>query len=151
MTDETLLSPADLSVVRDRRAGLHRACLHLRELLTSGDPAARAGAGTLDAAVLDIADRWERHVVDTEAPDGLLHQILTDAPRLATMVDRFRREHPVITDQIVALRARLAAPDADPADTERHLNTLLATIDRHRRGGSELIHRAYNIDIGLGE
>jgi hypothetical protein len=150
MTDETLLSPADLSAVRDRRASLHRACLQLRKLLSAG-PAESADREALARAVSTIAQRWERHVIETEAPEGLLNQILTDAPRLATMVDRFRREHPSITAEIRVLRELLDAPIPDLVVIQHHLTTLLAAVDRHRRGGSELIHQAYNIDIGLGE
>lgn len=173
MTDETLLSPtanptvtsetplvvssdlaaADLQAARRRRAGLHRLCRQLRDTLaaTEGRVTDAESARALARALGELAECWSRHVADTEAPDGLLHQILADAPRLATMVDRFRREHPAITARIVAAAERLSAPDTDRADLEQHLTSLLVAIDRHRQGGSELIHRAYNIDIGLGE
>jgi ABC-type transporter Mla subunit MlaD len=170
MTDETLLpptpdptaaagsplavsseiGPADLQAARRRRAGLRRLCRHLGEALASTD--ARAPDHEAVARALsELAECWSRHVADTEAPDGLLNQILTDAPRLATTVERFRREHPAITARIVATADRLADRAADRTDVEQHVAGLLATIERHRRGGGELIHSAYNIDIGLGE
>jgi hypothetical protein len=105
----------------------------------------------LAQALGELAECWSRHVADTEAADGLLSQILADAPRLAMTVERFRREHPVITDRIVRIADLLSAAELDRAAVEQQVASLLITIERHRHGGSELIHRAYNIDIGLGE
>lgn len=170
MTDETLLSPAtnptaatgapptvsaglgpaDLQAARRRRAGLHRLCRQLGDALASADAQAPEHEAVA-RALGELADCWSRHVTDTEAPDGLLNQILTDAPRLATTVERFRREHPAITARIVATADRLADRTADRADVEQHVTGLLTAIERHRRGGGELIHQAYNLDIGLGE
>lgn len=144
------LGPADLQAARRRRAGLRRLCRQLGDALASTEDQA-PDQEAVTRALGELADCWSRHVADTEAPDGLLNQILTDAPRLATTVERFRREHPAITARIVATADRLADRSADRADVEQHVTGLLGAIERHRRGGSELIHHAYNIDIGLGE
>jgi hypothetical protein len=146
----TELGPAELQAARSRRAGLRRLCLQLGEALASTDAQA-SDHEAVTRALGELADCWRRHITDTEAPDGLLNQILTDAPRLATTVERFRREHPAITARIVATADRLADRTAGRADVEQHVADLLAAIERHRRGGSDLIHWAYNIDIGLGE
>jgi hypothetical protein len=149
MTDDVLsMSRADLDAAQARRATLHRACAHLRELLTTGDA---GNHSALAGAVADVAHLWERHVDATEAPDGLLQQILTDAPRLAGMVERFRREHPAIGDHLAAARQVLEHAEADVATLRQRLIVLVDSIDRHRRGGHELIYRAYCLDIGLGE
>jgi hypothetical protein len=145
------LSGADLQAARRRRAGLRRLCSQLGEAFAAADARQAADREGLVRALGELAECWSRHVADTEAPDGLLNQILTDAPRLATTVDKFRREHPGITARIVTVSDRLADPTADRADLEPHVMALLTAIDRHRAGGGELIHRAYNIDIGLGE
>jgi len=150
MTDEALLSPADLTVVRNRRAGLRRACRELARHAAAGvtGPADRVA---LTRSLDVVAERWDRHVAETEAPGGLLEQVLTDAPRLATTVARLRREHRAICDLIAEARAQLVAPDATPDAVASRLQALLGAVERHSRAGGELLHGAYNVDIGLGE
>jgi crotonobetainyl-CoA:carnitine CoA-transferase CaiB-like acyl-CoA transferase len=151
MADDVLsMSRAELDAAQARRTTLHRACAHLRGLLES-EPAPVGPSGALAGAVADVAHLWDRHVHATEAPDGLLNQILTDAPRLAGMVERFRREHPAIGDHLTAARQVLELSETDVVTVRRRLIVLLDGIDRHRRGGHELIYRAYCVDIGLGE
>lgn len=155
MTENTLISGPDLAAVQTRRANLHRACGQLRRLLADAGASAAEGDGdgakSLAAALAELSHLWERHVQATEAPGGLLAQIVEDSPRLATTVARFRRDHPAIADRIAAAQAALGSTSADQADARQVVTALLADIDRHRRGGGELIHRAYNVDIGLGE
>jgi hypothetical protein len=153
MADDVLgMSRIDIDAAQARRATLHRACAHLRGLLSTGPgQLGSASTGALAGALADVGHLWDRHVEVTEAADGLLNQILADAPRLAGMVDRFRREHPAISDRLAAARQVLEQTRTDDDTIRQRLIVLLDGIDAHRRGGHELIYRAYCLDIGLGE
>lgn len=152
MSQDAPITPPDLSATRARRVSLRRTCEHVRRLLTAppeGAPLPPSGA--LALATADLSRHWYDHVAATEAPDGLLAQIVTDSPRLAPMADRLRRQHPDVTVRLEAVRRQLDGGDPDLDALLPRIAELLAVIDRHRRDGGELIHRAYNIDIGLGE
>jgi hypothetical protein len=147
MTEDAVISPStDLRAVRVRRAGLRRACEGLRAVLADG-----AEPGRLRAAAAEVEELWATHIGQTEAPDGVLAQILADCPRLAPMVSRLRADHPAITRRLDGARQRLDGPDPGPERAADELLAALAAIDRHRNGGSELIYRAYTVDVGLGE
>jgi hypothetical protein len=166
MADDVLsLSRVDIDAAAARRASLHSSTSHLRSLLAPSEgshhPFAHPlGRAALAGAVADVAHLWSRHIAATEAPEGLLAQIVTDAPRLAGTVERFRREHPLIGEQLAVVRQLLERIEAEAEAAEAHVEAralrerllaLLDGIDRHRRGGHELIYRAYCVDIGLGE
>lgn len=150
-------APADLAVPQDmatqpQHTGLRRACAYLRRLLTPPpDDVPPVPLGTLALAVRDLVREWGLHVTMTEAPDGLLAQIVNDCPRLAPMVERLRREHPAVTARLSAAHERLDTSTPELAETVRELVSLLSAIERHRHGGGELLHRAYNVDLGLGD
>jgi hypothetical protein len=168
MTDHAPTSTApDLLAVRTRRASLSRAGANVNDLLHahgSGTPGGRPGEliielptrtsalspNQLIEAVTELVEVWHTHSADTEAPGGILTQILDDSPRLASMIDRLRREHEIIGTALGGILRRLEA-GADCHAVEATLVTVLADINRHRRDGRELIYSAYNVDLGLGE
>jgi hypothetical protein len=157
MSEDALITPtADLAAAHVGRAGVRRACARLRELLSASSrgTADAGGPGPADAVAVALADlirQWDNHIARTEGPDGLLEQILTDCPRLAPMVGRLGREHPAIADRLRAAPQLRREGDPDLPAEVADLPTTLTAIERHHRDGGELIHRAYNVDIGLGE
>jgi hypothetical protein len=151
MAEDVLISSPDLAAVRERRASLRQACLHLQRTLDAGTAASDGGArDALAAALAEVAAVWAKHTAVTEAPDGLLAQIVTDSPRLSAMVERLRREHPALAARLVSMQRQLAS-EQELGKAGAEIRELLAAIGKHRREGGELIYRAYNIDIGLGE
>lgn len=158
MSEEALrLAAADRSVtvdvegLRAERATIRRACTRIQELLTATASGETADLDGLTEAVTTLLERWNRHVRLAEAPDGLLHQIVTDSPRLSTTVARLSGEHPVVVAEIRSALELLAAPAPDLTGVGRLLNWAMAAIDQHRRRGNQLIYDAYSVDIGLGE
>jgi hypothetical protein len=150
MSEDAIPRSLDVAAVRARRASLRKATARVEEALstaTSGRTA--AGSGELAAVVAELGRAWETHVALTESADGLLEQITVDAPRLASMVARLRREH-----LDVAARLRTADHQLHSGDefglgqTRQELAAILLRISRHRADGGELIHQAYQIDIG---
>lgn len=142
--------PLDVPAIRARRESLRRAITRIEVVLSRpGQDRHQAWAGEVGSAVDVLADVWETHVALTEAPDGLLAQIVNEAPRLASTVGRLRREHLQI-----AARLRTTGEQLDSADESglavirADLAGLLIKINGHRRDGGELIHQAYQVDIG---
>ncbi len=141
----------DVEGLRAERATIRRACTRIQELLPEAVAGEAAELERLTEAVIALLERWNRHVRLAEAPDGLLHQIVTDSPRLSTTVARLSGEHPVVTTEIRSALDLLAVPAPDLTGVGRLLDWAMDAIDQHRRRGNQLIYQAYNVDIGLGE
>ena len=94
-------------------------------------------------------------VDEVESDDGLLPQLLADAPRVANGVHRMEREHVTITDDLDAA-ARLVASCGGECGTDtveairEAVVDVLRAISRHRQKGADLVYEAYNVDIGGG-
>jgi hypothetical protein len=150
MTEEAMSRQLDVAAVRARRANLRKASLRVEETLAMPLRGREATwAGDLASVVAELGRSWETHVALTESPDGLLEQITVDAPRLAGMVSRLRREHVDVADRLQAADQRLRSADESlPGPVRAELSAVLQRISRHRADGGELIHQAYRIDIG---
>lgn len=141
-----------LERAREHRAGLRATIGNLERAL------ATAARGRVDAwskevrdELLSLSEALEQHIELTEAPDGLLSDIATAAPRLAHRVERTRADH-------VALRRHVASaldalrPEEDAINEARdRVVELLTAIVRHRHLGADLVYEAYNVDIEAGD
>ncbi|HEV2824100.1 MAG TPA: hypothetical protein VG035_02680, partial [Actinomycetota bacterium] len=113
-------STSALEAAKGQRLSLRRAIAGLEAALAA--PEDPDGLGGQDALLIRLMPALERlrevfavHVEVTEAPGGLYHEIMENAPRLANRVTRFRREHAEITDGIrrgLAECADAGDPDA---------------------------------------
>jgi len=153
MAEETMLTPiVDVPGLRAERSSIRRACARIQNLLTdavvSGQTAVPA---ELTLAIGTLVERWTRHVRLAEAPDGLLEQIVTDAPRLSNRVARMGAEHAVVSTELRSAQELLAAPAPDLAGVRQLVTWAVEAIEGHRHRGNQLIYDAYNLDIGLGE
>jgi hypothetical protein len=109
-----------------------------------------AWAERVDAALVGLSADFDEHVVATEGPGGLHDAVVAAAPRLSNAVRRLVTEHAVIKGLVGDLRARVGPPvAADEVDPIRELGTrLLGRLARHRQRGADLIHEAYQVDLG---
>ena len=150
--DEGVMAMSDLGEIRQRRAALLSAVASVEAALTAPASDVRWPEG-LGNALVDLRTMLEQHVVETEAPDGVLAQVRERAPRLSNQIDQLVGEHVAITADIEHLMDRL-----DHAPTERtavetatireQAIHLLAAIVRHRHLGADLLYEAYNVDVG---
>jgi hypothetical protein len=148
-------STSALEAAKGQRLSLRRAIAALEEALAiTDDPDGIGGHDSLPTRLAPPLERLQEvfavHVQVTEAPGGLYHEILENAPRLANRVTRFRREHAEITDGIrrgIAECSTATDPDADQALRE-HSVRLVADLLRHRKRGLDLVYEAYHVDIG---
>ncbi|HSO52146.1 MAG TPA: hypothetical protein VL330_05235, partial [Actinomycetes bacterium] len=113
-------STSALEAAKGQRLSLRRAIAALEEALAApDDPDGLGGPDGLPARLIPALEGLQEvfavHVEVTEAPGGLYHEIMENAPRLANRVTRFRREHAEITDGIrrgLAECAGAGDPDA---------------------------------------
>ena len=148
-------STSALEAAKGQRLSLRRAIAGLEEALAApDDPDGLGGQDGLPTRLIPALERLQEvfavHVEVTEAPGGLYHEIMENAPRLANRVTRFRREHAEITDGIrrgLAECASAADPDAVQALRD-HTVRLFADLVRHRKRGLDLVYEAYHVDIG---
>jgi hypothetical protein len=148
-------STSALEAAKGQRLSLRRAIAGLEEALAApDDPDGLGGQDGLPIRLIPALERLQEvfavHVEVTEAPGGLYHEILENAPRLANRVTRFRREHTDITEAIRRGLAECAdAGDPDAVQALRdHSVRLFADLVRHRKRGLDMVYEAYHVDIG---
>jgi hypothetical protein len=148
-------STSALQAAKGQRLSLRRAIAGLEQALAPAPAAADDETGAwldrLGGALVHLDEVFAVHVRVTEATGGLYEEILENAPRLASRVKRFRREHADITGAIQRGIAETRAAGREPGEVEAlrdHAVRLLADLVRHRKRGLDLVYEAYHVDIG---
>jgi hypothetical protein len=148
-------STSALQAAKGQRLSLRRAIARLEQALAPATAAADDETGAwldrLGGALAQLDEVFAVHVRVTEATGGLYEEILENAPRLASRVKRFRREHADITGAIQRGIAETRAAGREPGEVEAlrdHAVRLLADLVRHRKRGLDLVYEAYHVDIG---
>lgn len=103
----------------------------------------------LEVRLLGLRLALDQHVDEVEGPDGLLAELLGEAPRLANQIRRIEGEHPDLSRQIDA-SIELVAGEADAPAVRATVMETLAALSRHRQQGADLVYEAYKVDIGGG-
>ena len=134
-----------LGAARERRSELKHAMSDL-ELAAAGAAGDPAWIDALREALAEVRAVFDAHVEEVEAADGLLAELVTEAPRLSNAVKRLNDEHPQLSKQIDACVALL--DDADPHQIRGEVLDLLVALARHRHSGADLVYEAYHVDIG---
>ncbi len=130
---------------RERRVELKQAMsdLELAAAGAAGDPMWITG---LRDALGELREAFGAHVEEVEGDEGLLADLVVDAPRLAPRVQRLSDEHGPLGERIDACAAML--DDPDPHEIRGEVLDLLVALVRHRHTGADLVYEAYNVDIG---
>ena len=89
------------------------------------------------------------HIAEVEADDGLLEEMLAQAPRLANQIATVRDEHPDLSRQVDQIILDVGSSE-DVIDLRSGILDALIAIARHRQRGSDLVYDGYNVDIGGG-
>jgi len=143
-----------LGDARSSRLGLRNAVgLVERSLAAPASGRADAWAKDLAAELELLGVAIEQHIDLTEAPDGLLEDIVRQEPRLAKRVERTRAEHETLRE---TLARTLAAVPKDGKNVDVHhardlVVELLTGVVRHRHLGADLVYEAYNVDMEAGD
>lgn len=93
------------------------------------------------------------HTREVESEEGLLAEIVAQAPRLSNRVKAMKKEHRDLDKglaRIIQMVGALPAEDVETAADEIRDVTLelLGKLSRHRQKGADLVYRAYDVDIG---
>lgn len=75
---------------------------------------------------------------------GILHDILSQAPHLATDARRLERDHRELPSLLLELRMRAKALQAD-------IEEALGRLDQHQRLADHLVYEAFATDLGDGD
>jgi hypothetical protein len=135
----------------------------------------RAWADNVDGALAGLEAILQRHTGEAEAPDGLFAEVDLTRPTLARRVGALRREHTTLRQRTSSLRERVrrvgrafrpAAESAgapalpEPRDEEPvpdfgalrgDAERLLAALNHHREGETDLVFESVSTDIGVGD
>jgi hypothetical protein len=148
MADQTHLDAA-----RTRRESLHQALVGLEDALSTPIGDGARWRLRVAMAIDHAANRVEEHVRSAESSDGLLEEVVQDAPRLSCRVDRLRRDHGELEKAVHGLQVALRdISDGDVATRGGPIRNqaldFLGHLATHRQRGADLIYEAYQVDIG---
>jgi hypothetical protein len=107
----------------------------------------------LDHRLTGLRRAFAEHVGVTEGPEGLYHELVDQAPRLAAGVHGLMRDHRALLSAMDGLRARVCpgTPDGVEPDVDqllRRAHQLIQHLYEHRQRGADLVYEAYGTDIG---
>jgi hypothetical protein len=137
--------PVQFENAQKRRQALRDALLTLEQALAmaASSPAWRS---TVSRALVEVRTAIEAHVEEVEASDGLLPQLLNDAPRLSNLVRILERDHRRLLDSCDEIIS--VAAGADAAEIRSMARELMGDLVDHRQQGADLVYAAYSEDIG---
>jgi hypothetical protein len=141
-----------LNQARTHRAGIREAIGRVERSLASPaasryEPWAKELADELD----DLDAALELHIATTEAPGGLLDDILHETPRLAHRVSVLRQDHVELRELLRRAREALPRSAEDVSAAREHVLALLQAVSRHRHLGADLVYEAYHVDMEGGD
>jgi hypothetical protein len=148
----------DAATAADAGSGPRRRADHLRvaagvlaDALAASSTSQPSGwwAG-VDRALEQVLRELRAHNVEAESPEGLLSQVVADAPWLAPRVRVVEQEH----DRLLVDGEALVAGWTTRTDREaarREVEELLRRVEEHRHHGTELLMDAYGVDVSAGD
>ena len=151
MTPIAPLTDTSLQTVRAHRAELRESIGALEQALAGPTPGrVAAWAERVHVALVELSGDLREHVALTAGPQGLHHEVLATAPRLAGAVRRLADEHVTITELVERMISGVSVPlDDDGVAATRGLGVrLLGRLVQHRQAGADMIYEAYQTDIG---
>ena len=154
-----LLSTASVAAIASERTSLETA-LELKERLYDSLISVRRAVGApiasgarwrqrLHRELVQLSRAADDHVAETEAPGGLLSEIVGEAPRLWRETEGLRSEHVMLVGECARVLERVEGLDS-PLSLRRQVNLLLGRFERHRYRGADLVYEAFEVDIGGG-
>ncbi|MDH3729924.1 MAG: hypothetical protein OES13_02190 [Acidimicrobiia bacterium] len=103
----------------------------------------------VDEDLEDLSQALIEHIDVTESDNGLLSQIIEDAPRLVPDVDVVLADHAEICEAVDLAKDTISHARSDNvSDVRTAALDVLARLYAHRQRGADLVYDAYNVDIG---
>jgi hypothetical protein len=144
-------TPEGLARATTRRQALGEAMTDL-EMMVAGPASADGWLDRVEVGLLELRKALDAHIEEVEGPGGLLAEIVSVAPRLASHTEELIREHMDLLGSWLRAEATVkAAKDGGTkgiASVRRKVTILLGRLTMHRQAGSDLVFEAYHVDIG---
>lgn len=119
-----------------------------RSLASPAAGRVEAWAKTLRQDLDRLSTALETHISASEAPGGMLEDIVQAAPRLAHQVERAKRDHTELRYRLeAAIKALPGDGGGDIRPVREQVVEVLAGIVRHRHLGADLVYEAFSVDI----
>jgi hypothetical protein len=134
--------------VAQRRDRMEATIQALDRVITLDAPDDVSWCAAAREAVDAAATTWARHVTGTEAPAGILPDVVDREPRLVHLVDTLRTVHVEI--QALLHKTRAGIRDDDVAVARPAVAELSQRLSRHHDRGAEMLHLVYDVDLGGG-
>jgi phage shock protein A len=141
-----------VEAARRQREALRKAMIELETAVASASRAPSWIEG-LENRLERLQTALNDHISEVESTEGLITQVLENAPRLSNHVEILHADH-----RRLVLQARQALellhsfggePDTDGVAALRDaVLELLGQLSRHRQRGVDLVYDAYDVDIG---
>ncbi len=129
----------------------------LESALAKPAPHRESAWRTAVVKALDVLGKtMQRQSADLSGEEGLLADILNEAPRLENRVQQLRRQYDDLVRQIGSLRTEFSSssvPDgsSDVSDVRQRLAWLLTALRHFQSRETDLIYEAIQVDIGVGD
>lgn len=135
-----------LAKARENRSSLREAIDNVEATLAAspGDHV-DVWAAHLDESLEMLSQAVEQHIAVTEAPGGLLEDMISANPALRERVGQTREEHNQLRAQLGRIRSSLSGRSTDVVAARRHVAELLTELIHHRQRGADLVSDAYGI------
>ncbi len=146
MTDQNKDQPTALQGAAAKRIELKQALSQV-EVAAASPSAEQSWRPRLIEELEKLRAALQDHIDEVEADDGLLTEMLAEAPRLANQIASVRDEHPKLRHQIDQIILD-AQGSEDVIDLRSGVLDTLTALARHRQRGSDLVYDGYNVDIG---
>jgi hypothetical protein len=143
-----------LSRAQDRRRLLAEEMRHL-EKIVAGPASAENWLDQVQTGLTDLRQALDAHITEVEGPDGLLAEIVQEAPRLSAQTDDLREDHMELLGAWLRAEATVRAARRNGTDLRalirRRVVNLIGRLTLHRQAGSDLVFEAYNVDIAASD
>jgi hypothetical protein len=143
-----------LSRAQDRRRLLAEEMRHL-EKIVAGPASAENWLDQVQTGLTDLRQALDAHITEVEGPDGLLAEIVEEAPRLSAQTDDLREDHMELLGAWLRAEATVRAARRNGTDLRalirRRVVNLIGRLTLHRQAGSDLVFEAYNVDIAASD
>ena len=149
--EQPLPGVSRLARAKARRVDLREAMAETERIIAKS-AAVDGWYDEVEESLTVLREALDAHIVEVEAPDGLLEEILDEAPRLAAEINDIKREHEGLIESWERARALITPGDRlEPIGVRRRVIALLGRISEHRQRGADLVYEAYNVDIAAGD
>lgn len=138
-----------LSAARAVRERLYEAQLRLGRAIAAPIASGERWRRRVDRALADLGHALEAHRDETEGPEGILHEVEEQAPRLWREVERLTADHRRLAAHCARVRKDLGA-GASASVIRRETQSLIRHVEGHRHRGADLVYESFGVDLGGG-